>query len=103
MHCDLRAELIPIKIFDVLLCGGFAREVQTKNLKRKIKGIEIAGRNYFFKTLIFKYLHNKVAVATIKLRVEHKLRLQNAATHNSSQVMLWTTLSAGLVGFRVKS
>ena len=71
----------------------------------KIEDIEIAGRNYFFpfQKLNFKYLHNKVAVATTKLRVAHKLRLQTAATQNSSQVMLWTILSAGLVGFRVKS
>ena len=58
MHCDLREELILVKICDVLLCGGFAREVRTKNLKHlsiiyKIEDIEIAGRNYFFQKLNF--------------------------------------------------
>ena len=105
--CNLRAEFILAKICDVLLCGGFARKVRTKILKHtliiyKIKEIKITGRNYF-KSLIFKYLYNKVAVAPIKLRVAHKLRLRSAATQNSSQVMLWTILSTGLVVFRVKS
>ena len=58
MRCDLRAELILVKICDVLLCGGFAREVRTKSLKHmpiiyNKKDIEIAGRNYFFQKLNF--------------------------------------------------
>ena len=58
MRCALRAELILVKTCDVLLCGGFAYEVRSKNLKHmsiiyKIEDIEIADRNYFFKKLNF--------------------------------------------------